>query len=373
MLVRGHEFPHCRRRPFPSGLLTAWPSSSFLTGAPKTHIGGAGVSARQANNRPYTFGLAWYHGPSGPFLELPAFELFGDAFPLWSLAPVSSLGADEGFLWHWPTTPRCQACPHQACRGSAKALQRWRQLLLNTVALPPWQMASHSAITLPCPIMLCFCLPHLLNRVYLRGVSVVQGLPPWFEHLLPAVTPSEPPWHRRKQRGDLSFALERSRVLAFTSRTIFPGACLLGLAQGLNLCPARATTPLGRFCSLPLLGVQPKVLQPLGHAMCHGRVASWQPWQDRKGRFGRHVSRTAGSRRTSCLWSLILGCLPIPRPPSPHVFVGLQAVWVMQANTCAVYGAEAPEDLPLPHETDAPAASPPASTGPQAPRSPGGS
>ena len=97
VLVRGHEFPHCRRRPFPSGLLTAWPSSSFLTGAPKTHIGGAGVSARQANNRPYTFGLAWYHGPSGPFLELPAFELFGDAFPLWSLAPVSSLGADEGF------------------------------------------------------------------------------------------------------------------------------------------------------------------------------------------------------------------------------------------------------------------------------------
>ena len=226
-------------------------------------------------------------------------------------------------------------------------------------------LCDHTA----CPIMLCFCLPHLLNRVYLRGVSVVQGLPPWFEHLLPAVTPSEPPGTGASSEEIFLSLLNGLAFWLLPLARSFLVLVFLALLKALTL-PWRATTPLGRFCSLPLLGVQPKVLQPLGHAMCHGRVASWQPWQDRKGRFGRHVSRTAGSRRTSCLWSLILGCLPIPRPPSPHVFVGLQAVWVMQANTCAVYGAEAPEDLPLPHETDAPAASPPASTGPQAPRSP---
>ena len=198
---------------------------------------------------------------------------------------------------------------------------------------------------------------------------MVQGLPPWFEHLLPAVTPSEPPGTGASSEEIFLSLLNGLAFWLLPLARSFLVLVFLALLKALTL-PWRATTPLGRFCSLPLLGVQPKVLQPLGHAMCHGRVASWQPWMDRKGRFGRHVSRTAGTRRTSCLWSLILGCLSIPRSPSPHVFVGLQAVWVMQANTCAVYGAEAPEDLPLPHDTDAPAASPPASTGPQAPRSP---
>ena len=118
---------------------------------------------------------------------------------------------------------------------------------------------------------------------YLRGVSVVQGLPPQ-------------PMH---SAGHLFFGPEvlcaGEDIGLFLLRVL--AAYLVPLARSLLALiflallrtlavPWRTSTPLGRAYCFPLSGVRPHFLQPLGRATRAAPVLEWMPWCNRKGRSG---------------------------------------------------------------------------------------
>ena len=153
--VRGHKLPRCRSTEqadlFPSGPRFAWVLLPDLIGAPKTHIGGAGVSARQVRKWPR---ISAPIQRSGLPMALQTFDSSDPGFSLRHVAQVSPDGVSKvlpGFR------PNPSGSPH----AGAIVASCWPSF---------YQPAQ--------PTLSAAFLPSALGCEYLRGVSVVQGLPP---------------------------------------------------------------------------------------------------------------------------------------------------------------------------------------------------
>ena len=260
---------------------------------------------------------------------------YGFPFPAWhEEAPNSCIGGAGATAPHAFSSHTAQrlvsACPHR-CRFGAL-------------------IAAPQAL---------FMVVHV--HEYLRGVSVVQGLPPWIMPARPiAVSPAGPQaaalpvadgyaWGNVDVRSSVYASLQsfapvreylrgvRTVPAAATPSVLArlraplapcpPVACLLAVASDSQLASSCVHStaaasyqpvacnppPWAALCCLPLSGARPSVLRPLGLAVTGGRVLDWQPWRDRKGRTARHSRSTRPPSRCWCgLWTLLLQCLALP-------------------------------------------------------------
>ena len=330
-----------RFSPIPSGV--GFSSSAWHGEAPNSCIGGAGATA------PRQDGFILH---SRLFLSgAPACH--GDGF-----IPVSTalLKAE-----HY----------HEYLRGVSvvQGLSPW---LLPVTAVSVMGDLSHASAvrTLgdqPVPIeSVCLSwpvpLPVVCVREYLRGVSVVQGLPP--RTALPVEQPTvfsilEAFW--------LSLLRLLAACLVPLARS-FLALLFLALLRVLAV-PWRLTTPFGRACCFPLSGANTALLQPLGQVARAGCVLTWTPWRDRKGRLR---PKCGHARPTSCLalwlWLALLSGLTLPCWVGPGPFSGIGAAWVLTTSLPLVHGAEAPEDLPAPSADEFDSAAAPDEPAPPEPR-----
>ena len=205
-------------------------------------------------------------------------------------------------------------------------------------------------------------LPVVCVREYLRGVSVVQGLPP--RTALPVAQPTvfsilEAFW--------LSLLRLLAACLVPLARS-FLALLFLALLRVLAV-PWRLTTPFGRACCFPLSGANTALLQPLGQVARAGCVLTWTPWRDRKGRLR---PKCGHARPTSCLaprlWLALLSGLTLPCRVGPGPLSGIGAAWVLTTSLPLVHGAEAPEDLPAPSADEFDSAAAPDEPAPPEPR-----
>ena len=257
--------------------------------------------------------------PLGPlmvsFRFSPPFPSCGFLFLVWREdAPNRCIGGAGATAPH-----ACCACPVSATHQQSSLINpSWCQpgIMPNTIpalliavhvheylrgvsvvqGLPPWNMPARppaTALAGICafgataaarhkfddvgaqPILHAGLQPPAQVREYLRGVSVVQGLPP--RSVLAAKAPRTlpncvPRWHFVFQ-SLASWLVPLARGLL---------ALLFLALLRLLAWPWRFSTPLGRACRLPLSGVRPDVLRPLGLAVTCSPVLDWQPWRDRK-------------------------------------------------------------------------------------------
>ena len=195
--------------------------------------------------------------PLGPlmvsFRFSPPFPSCGFLFLVWREdAPNRCIGGAGATAPH-----ACCACPVSATHQQSS--------LIN----PSWCQPGIMPNTIPALLIAV----HV--HEYLRGVSVVQGLPP--RSVLAAKAPRTlpncvPRWHFVFQ-SLASWLVPLARGLL---------ALLFLALLRLLAWPWRFSTPLGRACRLPLSGVRPDVLRPLGLAVTCSPVLDWQPWRDRK-------------------------------------------------------------------------------------------
>ena len=330
-----------RFSPIPSGV--GFSSSACHGEAPNSCIGGAGATASRqdgfiSHSRLFLSGAPACHGDG-------------------SIPVSTALLKAERY--------------HEYLRGVSvvQGLSPW---LLPVTAVSVMGDHSHAPAvrTLgdqPVPIeSVCFSwpvpLPVVCVREYLRGVSVVQGLPP-----RTALPVEQPIVFSILEAFWLSLLRLLAACLVPLARS-FLALLFLALLRVLAV-PWRLTTPFGRACCFPLSGANTALLQPLGQVARAGCVLTWTPWRDRK---GRPRPKCGHGRPTSCLalrlWLALLSGLTLPCRVGPGTFSGIGAAWVLTTSLHLVHGAEAPEDLPAPSADEFDSAAAPDEPAPLEPR-----
>ena len=397
--VRGRELPRCRSTeqapPFSSGPRDAWVLLTGLIGAPKTRIGGAGVSARQIYNWPRIgasvrcSGFYSVERTLDPFDPGSSLRRFAQVFPVEASTVLPGLRSNPtGFPHAGATVASRRPSIYQPAQHAFSAafmpfalgceylrgVSVVQGLPPRPVQLAVWGFAftllrgysfligfspTPDGLSLPSMLEALRWLPvcqhaqlifiaapqsHAFGCEYLRGVSVVQGLPPQ-------------PMHPARHLPFMSEVLCAGEAVGLLLLRLI-AAYLVPLARSLLALafltllrtlarPWRTSTPLGRAYCFPLSGVRPHILQPLGGIARTAPVLEWLPWSGHKCRTGR--SRRRGrtrQRATSWFWLLLLRCLSVPGRTAPGAVSGVGAAWVYAACVPVAHGAEAPDDLP---------------------------
>ena len=291
--VRGHEIPYCCCIASPSGPPITWALSSVLTGAPKTHIGGAGVSARQVHEWPC---LNAPMQRSGPLFCSAGLRFFRPNFFPSACCPSFSLGVCK-------VLPGFSPNPSGFSHAGVIVASCWPPIC------QPAQPSLSAVLQSSAP-----------GCEYLRGVSVVQGLPPQPLHITGLLLPGIEVELIDEAVG-LFFLQLLAACLVPLTRSLL-ALVFLALMRTLAV-PWRFSTPLGRAYCFPLSGVCPRFLRPLGQATCAGHVLDWRPWCDRKGRVCKPGQSDHTRRRVTLgPWLFLPCCLSVcttgrslPRPP----------------------------------------------------------
>ena len=142
----------------------------------------------------------------------------------------------------------------------------------------------------------------------------------------------------------LTLLLDIGSVLIPLARSLY--GCFLLVLLRLLFISWRSSTPLGRLCGLPLLGVRLHPVHAMGFASPRHAVLSWHPWKDRKGRYGKwHASPDrlhlpSGRVARACLWLLCFVALPQPLSAGPVTL--LHACWTLPIATAMTRPAGVP-------------------------------